>query len=451
MGKKDDTEKKIIAVLKHQDDELKNIKISKQSNLKKNIESSEKLLKELGYDVNDVTRTRDEEKIKVIHMNSWEEIVKNSEGFIDNENKIEDLFSKEELENNYNAIKELNAEYNSLFRLDKYDIAIAVVSGIISSLIDILLVGIPEKTPIGIKEKSLGNFVREYFDKRFPEEEMEKLANSKISKVPFDAQDNRNTIINVEGLSAYYHRLLQLGHDPILGFVFGVTDILNGTMTTIDKKGAFHIQSIPNYVDRTEKDIFSALLKQIIHFKSDITTSMGLPVPLMSLFDFLQFGKIGADDQTIAEIVQGMYFEGYDFIHFCSSSIPVMISEIITRIGYSIKRIKEGHSIKESIPVSLDRQKNPKLATMLFITQSTASAINMGKISFTHNPLDINYAQWLLFFKYAFKQLRWELIDKIEERDKYIYGKNNKELMNVYNEIDSKFNDLLKNHIIIMG
>lgn len=35
MDKKDDTEKKIIAVLKHQDDELKNIKISNQSNLKK--------------------------------------------------------------------------------------------------------------------------------------------------------------------------------------------------------------------------------------------------------------------------------------------------------------------------------------------------------------------------------------------------------------------------------
>lgn len=451
MDKKDDTEKKIIAVLKHQDDELKNIKISNQSNLKKNIESSEKLLKELGYDVNDVPKTSDEEKIKVIHMNSWEEIVKNSEEFINNENKIEDLFSKEELENNYNAIKELKTEYNSLFRLDKYDVAIAVVSGIISSLIDILLVGIPEKTPIGIKEKSFGNFVREYFDKKFPEEEMEKLANSKISKVPFDAQDNRNTIINVEGLSAYYHRLLQLGHDPILGFVFGVTDILNGTMTTIDKKGAFHIQSIPNYADRTEKDIFSALLKQIIHFKSDITTSMGLPAPLMSLFNFLQFGKIGADDKTIAEIVQGMYFEGYDFIHFCSLSIPVMISEIITRIGYSIKRIKEGYSIKESIPVSLDRQKNPKLATMLFITQSTASAINTGRIAFTHNPLDINYAQWLLFFKYAFKQLRWGLIDKIEERDKYISGKNNEELMNVYNKIDSEYNDLLKNHIIIMG
>ena len=451
MDKKDDTEKKIIAVLKHQDDELKNIKILNQSNLNKNIESSEKLLKELGYNENDIQKIRYKEEIKVIHMDSWEEIVKNYEQFINNKNKIEDLFSKEELENNRNAIKELNDEYKSLFRLDKYDVAIAVISGIINSLIDILLVGIPEKTPVGIKEKSLGNIIREYFDKKFPEEEMQKLANSKISKVPFDAQDNRNTIVNVEGLSAYYHRLLQLGHDPILGFVFGVIDILNGTMTTIDKKGAFHIQRIPNYADRTEKDIFSALLKQIIHFKSDITTSMGLPAPLMSLFNFLQFGKIGEDDQTIAEIVQGMYFEGYDFIHFCSLSIPVMISEIITRIGYSIKRIKEGHSIKESIPVSLDRQKNPKLATMLFITQSTASAINAGRIAFTHNPLDINYAQWILFFKYTFKQLKWELIDKIEERDKYISGKNNKELMNIYNEIDSEFNDLLKNQIIIMG
>ena len=33
-------------------------------------------------------------------------------------------------------------------------------------------------------------------------------------------------------------------------------------------------------------------------------------------------------------------------------SIPVMITEVIIRIGYAFKRIKEGHSIKESIPVS---------------------------------------------------------------------------------------------------
>ena len=165
-----------------------------------------------------------------------------------------------------------------------------------------------------------------------------KLANSKVSKVPFDAQDNRHTEESVAGLSAYYHRLLSLGHDPILGFLFGVYDILTGKMTTIDKNGKFVSQVMENYADRKESDIFAAIAKQIIHFKSDIATSVGLPAPFMALFNLLQFGSIGEEEQTIAEIVQGMYYEGYDFIHFCSMSIPAMLIEVIIRIGYGVEK-----------------------------------------------------------------------------------------------------------------
>ena len=56
-------------------------------------------------------------------------------------------------------------------------------------------------------------------------------------------------------------------------------DILTGKMTTIDKTGKIVSQVMENYVDRKESDIFAAIAKQIIHFKSDITTSMGLPAP----------------------------------------------------------------------------------------------------------------------------------------------------------------------------
>ena len=142
-----------------------------------------------------------------------------------------------------------------------------------------------------------------------------------------------------------------------------------------------------DYADHKESDIFAALAKQIIHFNSDITTSMGLPAPLMSLLNLLQFDSIGEEELTIAEIVQGMYYEGYDFIHFCFMSVPVMLAEIVVRIGYAFKRIKEGHSIKESIPVSLRRDKHPKQATMLFIGRTAAAAINAGKVCFTHNPV----------------------------------------------------------------
>lgn len=53
-----------------------------------------------------------------------------------------------------------------------------------------------------------------------------------------------------------------------------------------------------------------------------------------------------------AERHVGGDYEGYDFIHFCSLSIPVMITEVIVRLGYALKRIKEGNSIKDSLPLS---------------------------------------------------------------------------------------------------
>lgn len=74
-------------------------------------------------------------------------------------------------------------------------------------------------------------------------------------------------------------------------------------MTSIDKKGKIVSQVIDSYNDRKEKDIFEAVTKQIIHFKSDVTTSMGLPAPFMSVFNLFQFGDIGKEEQTIAEII----------------------------------------------------------------------------------------------------------------------------------------------------
>ena len=133
---------------------------------------------------------------------------------------------------------------------------------------------------------------------------------------------------------------------------------------------------------------------------------MGLPVPLMALFNLCQFGSIGDEEQTIAELVQGMYYEGYDFIHFCSMSIPTMIVEVVTRLGYFLKRIHEGHTVRESIPFSLNRERKPKLATMLFIGHSAAAAVNAGKVLFTKNPLSINYSEWLTFAKISYRQMK---------------------------------------------
>ena len=443
-------EHEMNTVLKHQDEMLSSIHFPSEAQTDSVISKAEELLRLLGKDPQDVSDLPVVKKTPMeISIPTWEELVKDAEHHVGSNCDLESIFTEEELQSNEIAIRQMREEYNALHQLDGYDISIAALASLVAATVDILLVGVPEKSKSGLKAGPLSDYIRDYFDKKFPEDEMKALANSKESKVPYDAQDNRHTAIRVEGLSAYYHRLLQLGHDPLLGFVFGVADILTGRMTTIDKAGNIVCQVMENYADRKESDIFAAIAKQVLHFKSDVTTSMGLPVPLMSLFNLLQFGSIGEAEQTIAEIVQGMYYEGYDFIHFCSMSVSAMLVEVIVRMGYAIKRKVEGHPTRDCIPFSLNHDSHPKLATMLFIAHAGATAANVGKIAFTQNPVAINYPEWLAFAKYSYIQLKWVLIEKPAKRDAYIRGQISDELDDILAESEASFNAFSSEYKIV--
>lgn len=417
-----------------------------------NILETESLLAELGFS-NELKNIKNEHSQIVtsetpIFVNSWENIVANASEQYD-EVILEDIFTNEELVSNENYLIKLRDEFNAIHKLDMIDWSIPILAGILSGVIDIALVGIPARTRKGTSAGGLSNYIRDLFEKRFPPEEMERLGGKKFTKTPFDAQDNRNTVIDVVGLSAYYHRLLELGHDPILAFIVGVLDVLKGTMTTIDKNGGIVVQAIKNYADRQESSLFLAIAKVLRHLKSDFTTSMGLPAPLMGLFNLFQFGSVGEYEQTIAEIVQGMYYEGYDFIHFCSMSIPVMVTEVIVRISYGIKRKVEGNKLKDCIPFTANRTNHPKLGTELFIAHSVATAINTGKVAVTKNPLSINYPQWIAFAKYSFSQLKWILINKPEMRYKYVQGFIDDEWDETYSQIDATWKSFCGNRPII--
>lgn len=373
----------------------------------------------------------DDEVISIREL-SFEEIVRNANAAEYIDTNLDNLLTKAEMDNIKHNFDMLSKEFNDIHKLDSVDYMISVFAGLLSATVDILFVGIPHNTYEGLKSGQLSDYIREGFNKVFSPEEMEKLAQKSISKVPYDIQTNNETIISerVEGLCTYYHRLYSLGHDPLLGFFVGVRDILEGTITTIDRNGVY-LHQPAHYKDidvRKASDIFGGICKQFIHLKSDITTSMGLPAPFMGIFNLFQFGSIGEYEQTVAEIVSSMYYEGFDFIHFCSQSVPVMINELTVRLCYSLKRIKEGEQIKKSIALSTNRNKHPKLETMLFISHSICVGINSGRIAFTKNPMAINYPEWLVFTKYFIEQLMWISINKADKRIEYIDNKLIKEL-----------------------
>lgn len=439
-----ESEMEINAVLAYQDSQISAIELPDYGSAESAIYSSEALLSSLGYEPPDIPEVASTKAI--VAVPSWEEMLAAAYSEGCGGARLEQLFAEDELLDNSEAVRVLNDQYDEVRRLDDLDMGIAVFAGLLAATVDILLVGIPARTPDGLKAGPLSNYIRDAFDRKFPADEMERLANSKVSKVPYDAQDNRNTSVRVEGLSAYYHRLLSLGHDPLLGFLFGVADIMNGTMTTIDKAGNVVSQVMECYTDRRETDIFVALAKQLRHLASDMTTSMGLPAPTMALFNLMQFGSIGEYEQTVAEIAQGMYYEGYDFIHFCALSVPVAIIEAVTRVGYSLKRVSEGRSLGESLPLTTNRA---KLGTMLFIAHSVAAAVNAGKVAFTENPMAINYPQWVAFAKYSYQQLKWGMLTKPAERDRYVRDAIAEELGEVYRDVDGLFASYCAKAIIV--
>ncbi len=438
-------------VLKHHHDILKSTPSLEAAQTKMNdsIVSSESLLKELGFgDRLEHLKNNPPQSTKqkqVVRMPSWEEIVNDARNSVPEEVDLRSFFTEEEIKSNERYLQQLREEFNNIHRLDPIDYSICITAGILAAAVDIFLVGIPEKTKGGISSGPLSNFIRQKFDEAIPADKIKQL--EKQFKVPYDASTNYNLNEYVDGLSSWFHRYHSLGHDPILGFIFGVFDIMTGRFTAIDRNGKVISQIVRDVPEGMT--IFKAISQVFGHMKSDVNTSMGLPVPMMTLFNKLHFGSIGKEGLTMAEMARGMYAEGYDFKHFCSMSIPTMIIEVIVRNSYFIKRLKEGHSIKESIPVNGIRRKKPKLQTMLFISHTICTAANGGKVYFTENPLAINYTEWMNFTKYSLSQLKWTLYEKPNLRNDYVDGKLNEEWDSLQSMINDTWDTMNQDYIVI--
>lgn len=144
--------------------------------------------------------------------------------------------------------------------------------------------------------------------------------------VPFDAMQGSKKF--GVGLSGTTHRTRVLGHDPILGYVFGTMNILTSTLTTSNFL-SYHIKTAENKKDYLSNPaqtslvvkysaqrvidegwegkvaFASAFLKEFIHLKTDVRTKDSLPFPGISVYDAdlaRKLANYGLDVQNIATV-----------------------------------------------------------------------------------------------------------------------------------------------------
>ena len=132
------------------------------------------------------------------------------------------------------------------------------------------------------------------------------LEEIETNPVPFDANIGANGALSGGGRLG--HRVTAIGHDPVLGLIFGTANIATATLTT-SSLASYHIYTNGNNRDAfrnkartdlvlsyTMKKLLNSgmegkiivaqsLIKEIVHLKSDVNSKNSLPLPGISLID----------------------------------------------------------------------------------------------------------------------------------------------------------------------
>lgn len=405
-----------IDVLKYQRNNLKNLDES-YKNLNMDLDELEKQLKSFmssnsvdfeklkTKSINSISAPANKENIQV--ERSFNDLVKESHEAGYKDIDIYDVATKEEVEDVNRILRSYYQEFSNQYRLDKYDYAISGIIGSLAALMDYFLV-----TTVSGKEVTSGklkSYAENFWNKILSENRIKDLENK--YKVIYDISSNTSKMPNeVSGLCPLYHRFQSLGHDPIIGFVFGVRDLMRGQLTAIDSNGRLIVQSVN---DAETRGFIESIITVFGHFLSDVGTKsekgkiLSVPAPLTPLLQLVQCGSIEYKGEfyTVADLSKKMYYDGYNFNHFIGMSLPVILIEILVRLSFVLK---ENFFLKKDVQI----KDNPKLNVMLCISNGILFAENVGKVAITKNPFAINYVSWISMAKYGFKTLKWISYDK---------------------------------------
>jgi hypothetical protein len=310
------------------------------------------------------------------------------------------------------------AEFNRRYSLDARDYAIAGCSGLFAAMLDILLVRAPPKPTTVWTRRVDGVFnrqVQKAFNKLIPPE----ISDILCKKFPTGAPDSSVTthLTGAAGnvLNPMNHRLKSLSHDPILGFISGVRDMMDNTCTVVHNGG---IIRYPSTRVSPHGNVFQLLGRMFGHLLSDINApsakgnrGMGLPAPFMGLLRMLEGIPVGESD--FGRQIEFMYVSGYDFRQFLVTSIPAAIMEVLMRVFYiakqmSVHRVSFTDAFMDTLPLKM----NPRFRMMLALAYGTSSAVNAGKMYITGNILNASYASWTGLAWNTFHAMKWALCDR---------------------------------------
>lgn len=391
-------------------------------------------------------------------LETWEEIVKQANLHEPNPVVLEDIMTESEIESAFEELDEINKQFSRKTSIiNKTDLSFLAIATALQVAKSLVFPYVAEKFDYGKSfdpadrldhnDKSIEKAHRDANDK-FRDKHLEKHGtghwiNILYQTVPYDiTRGSADLGINMGGK---YHRMYTLGHDPILGWVFGTANILTDCITfnnfhtnrisrvdpiTGGKKMVITPEVVPmgkmfsecyQDVKADYLNLPAALFAQAQHLKSDEFTKLGLPVPLLSSIN--------------ENFASKLYSENYDALCFARDAKIVGASFVVSKLFDIIITLTHGLFRKEDEDKDLYEVRTRKI---LLISNSIASTSTIINTAITKNPKNLDIGSLLNTITHLFTDLRF--IARIKQE--FIENEISDRLMKEIAEIDALFEDI---------
>ena len=263
------------------------------------------------------------------------------------------------------TIKDLDAEFESQTGLSKQDIVFLFFATALQTVRWILMPKLGDKIDqndrLDHNDKSIKDNIKKK-NKEFRDKHKEKWQVNESNKgyktwydiifdgAPYDVtKGTADAGIELEGR---YHRYKTLGHDPLLGWIFGTSNFITNTLTlnntisyrirnkTLTSETLFIPQLFYEVKDSLDEDINrlpAAVFAQGVHLASDKYTKMGLPIPILGSFSESLAGELYRSQYDLLCLEKDLKKIGM------SAGIAIIINMIVGLIhGLFYKEEKDG-------------------------------------------------------------------------------------------------------------
>lgn len=384
-------------------------------------------------------------------LESWEEIVAQANLREPTEVILEDIMSESEIQSAFAELdvieKQFSEKTSIVNKTDLSFLAIATALQVVKSLVFPYVAenfdygnSFDPSERLNHNDKSIEKAHKEandkFRDKRMKKHGTGQWINILYQTVPYDiTKGSKDLGINMGGK---YHRMYTLGHDPILGWVFGTANILTDCITFNN----FHTNRISRIdpITGTKKMVITpevvllgrmfseccdavkadplnlpaALFAQAQHLKSDEFTKLGLPVPILSSIN--------------EDFASRLYSQNYDALCFARDTKIVGASFVISKLFDMIISLFHGLFKKDGEDRDLYEVRSRKI---LLISNAIASSSTIINASITSNPKNLDIGSLLNTVTHLFTDVRFILKIKKEFIESEIAERVQKEISEV--------------------